>query len=112
MIMMTTGQIPEHRAVGGAVMAMAMIMKMPRVRRTHRAVRKGLGKGSEQRTGRGKGKGRRWEPVKGKETVKGREMVKGKVLLNEPQGQMISLVLLLCRCRSKCQRQTWPRRGN
>jgi len=43
---------------------------MARVRRTHRAVKKGPGKGREQMTGRGNGTGR------------GRETVKGNVLLN------------------------------
>ena len=81
----------------GAVLAMAMTMTMERVRRTRRAVRKGPGKGREQRTGRGKGRGR------------GRETVKGKVLLNKPQGEMISLVPLRCSCRRKGMRptQTW-----
>ena len=99
-MMMTTGRIPVRRAVEGAVLAMAMTMTTARVRRTRRALRKGPGKGMEQRTGRGKGRGRGWETVK------------GKVLLNEPQGEMISLVPLLCSCRSKCQRQTWTRRAD
>jgi hypothetical protein len=47
-----------------------MKMITRRLRRTRRAVRKGPGKGREQRMGWGKGRGR------------GREMVKGKVLLN------------------------------
>jgi len=81
---------------------MAITMTTARVRRTRRALKKGLGKGREQRTGRGKGRGR----------GRGRETVKGKVLLNEPQEEMISLVPLLCSCRSKCQRQTWTRRAN
>jgi hypothetical protein len=38
--------------------------------------------------------------------------VKGMVLLNEPQGEIILLVPLLCSCTSKCQRQTWTRRAN
>ena len=63
---------------------------------------KGTGKGREQRMGRGKGRGR----------GRGREMVKGKVLLNKPQGEMISLVPLLRSCRRKCQRQTWTWRAN
>jgi len=104
--MMTTRRIPERPAVEGAVVVMAMVMTTARVRRTRRAVRNGPGKGMEQTTGRGKGRGRR------RETVKGREMVKGKVLLNKPQGEMISLVPLLCSCRSKCQRQTWTRRAD
>jgi ribosomal protein L15 len=99
MIMLTTGQIPERQAVEGAILAMAMTMTTARVKRTRRALRKGPGRGKEHRTGRGKGRGR------------GRETVKGKVLLNEPQGEMISLVPLLCSCRSKCQRQTWTRRA-
>jgi len=79
--MMTIGRIPVRRAVERAVLAMAMTMMMERVKRTRRALRKGPGQGREQKPGRGKGRGR------------GREMVKGKVLINEPQGEMISLVL-------------------
>ena len=97
---MTTGRIVVRQAVERAVMAMAMIMTTARVRRTCRGLRKGPGKGREQRTGRGKGRGR------------GSETVKGKIFLNEPQGEMISLVPLLCSCRSKCQRQIWTRRAN
>jgi len=98
--MMRTGQIPERRAVDGAVLAIKMRMMTARVRRTRRAVRKGPGKGRELRMGRGNGRGR------------GRETVKGKVLLNKPQGEMISLLPLLCSCRRKCQRHTWTRRAN
>jgi hypothetical protein len=70
MMMMRTGWILERRAVDGAVLVLPMKMTTVRERRTCRAVRKGPGKGSEQRMGRGKGRGR------------GRETVKGKVLLN------------------------------
>jgi hypothetical protein len=84
MMMMRTGRIPERQAVEGVVLAIAMTMTMARVRRKCREVRKGPGKGREQRTGRGKGRG------------SGRETVKGKVLVNKPQGEMISLVPLLC----------------
>jgi hypothetical protein len=93
---MTPERIPVRRAVEGAILAIEMPMMTARVRRTRRALRKGPGKGRKQRTGRGKG----------------RETVNGKVLLNEPQGEMISLVPLFCSCRSKCQRQTWTRRVN
>jgi len=62
--MMSTGQIPEHRVVEGAVLAMEITMTMARVRRTWWAVRTGPGKESEQRTGRGKGRGRGREKVK------------------------------------------------
>jgi hypothetical protein len=102
MMMMRTGRIPQRRVVEGAVLAMAMTMTMARVRRTRRAVRKRPGKGREQLTGRGKGKG----------TGTGRGRVKGKVLLNQPQGEMISLVLLLCSCRRKGMRLTRTWRGN
>ena len=98
--MLTTGRIAVRRAAEGAVLAMALTMTMARVSRTRKALRRGLGKGREQSTGRGKGRGR------------GREMVKGMVLLIEPQWEMISLVPLLCSCRSKCQRQTWTRGAN
>jgi hypothetical protein len=100
MMKMRTGRIPERRAVEGAVLAMAMTMTMARVRRSRREVRKEPGKGREQRTGRGQGRGR------------GRETVKGKVLLNKHQGELISLVPLLCSCRRKGMRQTWARRAN
>jgi len=106
--MMTTGRIPERRAVEGAILAMAMTMTTARVRRTHRAVRKGPGKGRVQRMGRGKGRGR--QPRKGR--GRGMETVKGKVLLNKPQEEMISLVPLLCSCKRKCMRQTRTRKAN
>jgi hypothetical protein len=50
--------------------------------------------------GRGKGRGRR------------RETVNGKVLLNKAQGEMITLLPLLCSCRRKCKRQTLTQRAN
>jgi len=100
--MMRTGRIPERRVVEEAVLAMAMTMTMARVRRTPRAVRMGPGKGREQSTGRGKGKGR----------GRGMGRVKGKVLLNKPQGEMISLVPLLCSCRRKGMRQNRTWRAN
>jgi hypothetical protein len=75
-------------------------MTMERVRMTRSEVRKGLGKGREYKTRRGKGRGR------------GRETVKGKVLLNKPQGEMISLVPLLSSYRRKGMRQTRARRAN
>jgi len=53
--MMKSGRIPEHGAMEGAVPVMKMTMTMASVRRTCRAVRQRLGKGSEQRMGRGKG---------------------------------------------------------
>ena len=69
-MMMRTGQIPERRAVEGAVLGMAITMTMARVRRTRRAVRKGPGKRREQRTGRGKGWGTGKGNGKGKGIVK------------------------------------------
>jgi hypothetical protein len=83
MMMMTTARIAEHRVLDRALLAKAMTMRTARVRRTPRSVRKGPGMGREQRMGRGKGRGM------------GRETVKGEVLLNEIQGEMISLVPLL-----------------
>jgi len=76
--MMTTGGIPGRRAVEGVVLAMANKMTTGRVRRTHRAVRKGPGKGRVQRMGQRKRRGR--QPRKGR--GRGMDMVKGKVLLN------------------------------
>ena len=98
--MLRTRRIPERRAVEGDVLAMAMAMTMARVRKTCREVRKGPGKGREQMTGRGKARGR------------GRETVKGNLLLNKPQGEMISLVPLLCSCRRKGMRQTRAQRAD
>jgi len=63
---------------------MVMAMTLARVRRTRREVRKGPGKGREPTTGREKCRGR------------GSDTLKAKVLLNKPQGEMISLVPLLC----------------
>ena len=71
---------------------------------------KGQGQGREQRIGKGRGRQPRTERGKGR--VRGRETVKGKVLLNSPQGEMISLMPLLCSSRRKCQRQTSTRRAN
>jgi len=61
---------------------------------------KGPGMGREQMMGRGKGRGR------------GRETLKRKVLLNKPQGEMISLVPLLCSCRRNGMRHTRTPRAN
>jgi hypothetical protein len=108
MMMMTTGRIPECRAAEGAVLAMAMTFRTARVRRTHRAVGKGPGKGRVQRIARGQGRGRQQRKGRGS----GREMVKGKVLLNKRQEEMISLVPWLCGGRRKCMRQTQTRRAN
>jgi len=78
--MMTTGQIPEHRAVEGVIVAMAMTMTTAGGRRTRRAVQKGPGKGRVQRMGRGTRTERKvrkgW----------GRERVQGKVLLKKTPG--------------------------
>jgi hypothetical protein len=94
MIMMTTWRNPERHAVDRAILVMAMTMVTARVRRTCTALRTGPGKGREQRRGRLRRRVRR------------RKTVNGKVLINEPEGEMISLVLLLWSPRSKCQRQT------
>jgi len=53
---MRTGRIPERREVEGAILAMTITMTMVKVRRTRRVVRKGLGKGWEERMRRGKGR--------------------------------------------------------
>jgi len=66
MMVMRTGGIPERGVVEGAVLEMPMTVRMARVRRTRREVRKGPGKGREQRTGMVKGTGRGRETVKGK----------------------------------------------
>jgi len=82
--MMRTRRILECQAVEGATLGMAMTMMTGRVRKTGRAVRKGLGTGREHRMGRAKG--RRLRTERGKERGRGRETVKGKVkvLLNKP----------------------------
>jgi hypothetical protein len=100
MMMMTTGRIQVRRAVEEAVLAMAMTMTTVRERMACRVLRKEPGKEREQRMEMGEGTG------------SGRETVEGKVLLNELQGEMISLAPFLCSCRSKCQTQTWTRRAN
>ena len=91
--MMKPGQIPERRAMEGAVPVMTTTMSTARVRRTRRAVRQGLGKGMEQRMG--SGKRRRLRTGRGKGRGRGRETVKGKVLSNKLQREIISLVPLL-----------------
>jgi hypothetical protein len=53
--------------------------------------------GGEKGTGKGKGT----KDGMGKGTGKANGQVKGKVLLNKPQGKMISLVPLRCSCRKK-----------
>jgi hypothetical protein len=89
---------------------MVMTMKTARVKRERRAVSKGPGQGRKPRIGRGKRRQLRTE--RGKGWGRGRETVNGKVLINPPQEVMISLVALLCSCRSKCRWQTWTRRAN
>jgi hypothetical protein len=79
-------------------------MTTARVRRTCRAVSKGLGIGRVEKMGRGEGRGRQLRKGRRRDTVK------GKVLLNKPQVEMISLVPWLC--RRKCMRQTRTRRAN
>jgi hypothetical protein len=96
---MTTGLIRVHRAVEGDLLGMAMTITMATVRRTPRAVRKGPGKGREQRIGRGKGRQLRTGNGRGRGRGMGRETVKGKVLLYTPKGEMITLVLLFWSCR-------------
>ena len=94
----------------GAILAMAMKLTSVRVRRTPKAARKGPGKGREPTMGRGmaRGMGR----GKGRGMGRGRVMVKGMVMLNKPQGEMISVVLLLAvaednvRGRSRYRRLT------
>jgi hypothetical protein len=91
-----------------------MTMTTARVRRRSRAVRRGQGKRREHWMRRGKrsvkkrARGRHWR----KGRTWGREMVKGKILLNKPQEEKISLVLLLYSCRKICMRQTSTLRAN
>jgi len=77
-------------------------------------VRQGPGTGQTQqmRPGRRCGKGWRRGRQLGTGRGRGRETVKGKVLLNKPQGEMISLMPLLCSCRRQCMTQTQTRRAN
>jgi hypothetical protein len=51
--------------------------------------------------------GKATEDMKVTAMGKGKGKVKGKVLIIKPQGEMISLVQLLCSCRRKCQKQSW-----
>jgi len=110
MMMMRTGQIPQCRASPGAVLAMAMKMMTAMVWTTRRAVRKGPDYGWEERMGRGIATWLRTERWKGR--GRGRGTVQEKVFQNKPQGEMISLVVLLCRCRRQCMRQTETERVN
>jgi hypothetical protein len=71
-----------------------MTITTVRVRRTHWAERKALGRRREERLGRGKGRGKGRGRGRLWRKGRGREMIKGKVMLNKPQGKMISLVLL------------------
>jgi hypothetical protein len=57
MMMMTPRPIPERQVVERAVLAIIITISTARVRRIHRAVKMGLGKRREQRTGRGNGRG-------------------------------------------------------
>jgi hypothetical protein len=88
--------------VDRAALVMAMTMTMARVRRTRRELGKRPRKRREHMMGRGKGM----------QKERGREMIKGKVLLNKPQEEIISLVLLLGSCRRICIRQSRTRRAN
>jgi len=72
-----------------AILVEALTMEMARVWSTRRVVRNGPGKGREQKTRRGMRRGTE------------RETAKAMVLLNQPQGKMISLVPLLGICRWK-----------
>jgi len=114
MMLMRTGQILKGGVVEGAIRPVAMTMTMARVSRPRRVVRKGPGKGRDQRMGQWKGseKGMEGQMQWRKGTGRGSEIVKGNVLLNKPQGKMISLVPLLCSGRRKCMRQTWTWRAN
>jgi len=106
MVMLRTGRITVGWAVEAAVLAMAMTMTTARVRRTCNVVRKEPSKGAEQRMVRGKDtrKGRemrrQWSKCKGK----GIQTVKGQVLVHNAQGEMLSLVPLLCSFRRKCKK--------
>jgi hypothetical protein len=112
MRVMRTGQITDRGVVDGPVLAMATTIATARVRRMGRVVRMGPGKRRNQRMGRGKrrgkgrGRGKQWRNGRGRETEQ------GKVLLHKPQGEMISLVPLLCSCSRKFIRQTRTWRAN
>jgi len=110
MMMMRPGRMPERRAFEIAVPAMTMTMTMVRTRRTCTGVSKRLGKGREHRMGSGKGRQLRTERGKGRARGAGTGM--WKISFNKPHGEMISLVLLLRRCRRKLMRQTRTRRAN
>jgi hypothetical protein len=110
MMMMNNGQSMDCQAVEGTIPEMPMRITTVKIRRTCRALRHVLGKGREERMARGTG--RQLRMGRGKEWARARELVKGKVLLNKPQGEMISLVPLICSCRMKSHRQTWTGRAN
>lgn len=77
---------------------MAMAIPIAREQRTPRVVTMAPEKRRVQRMGSGMGMGR--------------EMVKGKVFLNKPQGEVISLVPLLCSSGRKYMRQNQTQRAN
>jgi len=87
MMKLRTGQIPEHRALEGANLAMAMTMKTPSVTRTRRAVRTEPRTGREQRMGRGNSWQQRTGMKWGRQQGKGRGRARGtrneQVLLNK-----------------------------
>jgi hypothetical protein len=74
----------------------------------------GIWTGKEKGTKDGKGQGKGKEKGKGKAMEEGKRKGNGngKELLYKPQGERISLVLLLCSCRRKCTRQSRTQRAN
>jgi hypothetical protein len=97
--------ILEHQVVEGVDMVMAMTMIMARVRWTLMAGRKRRGKGWTKWMRR---KARRQRTARGKE----RETLTGTLLLNTPQGKMISLLPEHCYCRGICMKQIQKRRAS
>jgi hypothetical protein len=82
MRMARTGQIPECRAMVGAILLITMTMMTARVRRKSKRVRKELGKGMCIKDGNGKEKGKAKEQRKGK----GKGNGKGKSILKQTPG--------------------------
>jgi hypothetical protein len=77
MMMMRPGAIPQHHAVGGAILALAMTMIIARVKRTCRAVRRELGKGRGPEMEMGNGRRPRTGRGRCRQQRKGRGMGRG-----------------------------------
>lgn len=99
--------IPVRLVVEEAVLTMAMTITISALMRKHWVVRNRLGQRGEHPTERGKettyhkNSDKRRGRQQGMGRGIGRRKGKGKVLHVIPQGDMLSLMLCFCSCRSK-----------